>query len=74
MSRKGGERMFYLKHNGKKLLIESDNVYTQCPRCGREFPFDLSDAVTDGQLDLYGLSFYCEECGKVVSRTAPPRS
>ena len=54
--------MFYLKHKGKKLTIESDNVYTQCPRCGKEFPIDLADMGADGQLDLYGTSVYCWRC------------
>ncbi len=58
--------MFYLKHKGKKLAIEADNVYTQCPRCGKEFPIDLADMAADGQLDLYGTSVYCRQCGTIV--------
>lgn len=30
--------MFYLKHNGKKIYIEDDNVFTQCPDVGRNAP------------------------------------
>lgn len=60
--------MFYLKRNGKKLPIEADNVFTQCPRCGKEFPIDLADAVTDGQLDLYGTSIYCKQCSERIRK------
>lgn len=62
--------MYYMKHNGKKLYIESDNVFTQCPRCGKERPVDLADAVMDGTLDLYGTAWYCEECGAKVQKSA----
>lgn len=58
--------MYYLKNGKKKLYIEEDNVYTQCPRCGKERQIDLADAVIDGQLDLYGTSWYCEKCGEKV--------
>ncbi len=54
--------MFYLKHKGKKLYIESDNVYTTCPQCGKEHAVDLNDAIIDGVLDLYGLAICCTEC------------
>lgn len=54
--------MSYLKHKGKKLYIESDNVYTTCPQCGKEHAIDLNDAIIDGVLDLYGLDIFCTEC------------
>lgn len=53
--------MFYLKNGNKKLYI-CDNVFTQCPQCGKEFQIDLEAAVIDGELDLYGLSFFCQKC------------
>lgn len=62
--------MFCLKHNGKKIYIEDDNVFTQCPRCGRERPVNLADAVIGGELDLYGVAFYCEKCGKKLRKSA----
>jgi len=58
--------MYYMKHNGKKLFIEDDNTFTKCPRCGKEMQIDLADAVIDGKLDLYGMSWYCEKCGEKV--------
>ncbi len=58
--------MYYMKHNGQKLFIESDNVFTQCPRCGKERQIDLADMVIDGELDLYGTAVYCEKCGEKV--------
>ena len=54
--------MFYLKHKGKRLLIESDNVYTTCPVCGKEHVVDLQDVLGDGNGDLYGTAVYCKEC------------
>ena len=62
--------MYYLKNGKKKLFIEDDNVFTQCPRCGKEMPVDLDDAVIDGTLDLYGASWYCERCTKKVRKEA----
>lgn len=60
--------MYYLKSGTKKLFIEDDNVFTQCPRCGKEWKIDLADAVIDGALDLYGTAWYCEHCGKKVRK------
>lgn len=56
--------MYYLKHRKRKLFIESDNVFTRCPRCGAEIQIDLADMVIDGQLDLYGTSTYCQRCSE----------
>lgn len=58
--------MYYLKNGKKKLFIEDDNVFTQCPGCGKERQIDLADAVIDGALDLYGTSWYCEKCSEKV--------
>jgi len=58
--------MFYLKNGKEKLFIEEDNVFAQCPRCGKEMQIDLADTVIDGQLDLYGTSWYCEKCSEEV--------
>lgn len=58
--------MYYMKSGKKKLFIEDDNVYTRCPRCGKEMQIDLGDAVIGGALDLYGTSWYCERCSKIV--------
>jgi len=35
--------MFYVKHNGKKILIEDDNPFTMCPRCGKEMQVSLAE-------------------------------
>ena len=65
--------MYYLKNGKKKMFIEDDNVYTQCPRCGAERQIDLADAVIEGELDLYGTSWYCEKCSKkILNTTAKP--
>ena len=60
--------MFYLKYKGKRLLIESDNVYTTCPLCGEEHVVDLQDILGDGSGDLYGTAAYCEKCSAQRSR------
>ena len=54
--------MFYMKHKGKRLLIESDNVYTTCPLCGKEHVVNLQDILGDRNGDLYGTAVYCEKC------------
>ena len=54
--------MFYMKCNGKKLEIREDNVYTTCPRCGKEHKVDLCDILADGNSDLYGTQVYCQKC------------
>lgn len=58
--------MYYLKNGKKKIFIEDDNVFTQCPRCGKEQKIDLADAVIDGTFDLYGTAWYCERCSEKV--------
>ena len=59
---KGLRFMFYLKHEGKKLEINEDNVYTVCPQCGKEYQVDICDIFAGGNADLYGTSVYCEAC------------
>lgn len=59
--------MFYLKHHGKVLEIEHDNVYNLCPKCGKECVVDLAEIVTDGGLDLYGTASYCPECSMEIA-------
>lgn len=61
--------MFYLKHDGKKLPIEEDNVFTQCPRCGKDFSVALEDVLHDGG-DLYGTNVYCPECAVRIDKKA----
>lgn len=56
--------MYYLKHGKRKLFIEEDNVFTKCPRCGREIQINLANTLVDGQLDLYGTSIYCHRCSE----------
>ncbi|WP_297710552.1 hypothetical protein [Dysosmobacter sp.] len=60
--------MFYMKHKGKKLWIQTDNTFTMCPRCGKELQVDLGEAVVDGVLDLYGLSIFCQKCSSQLTR------
>lgn len=62
--------MYYVRdHRGKKIWIEDNNVFTQCPRCGKEIPVDLNDGIVDGQLDLYGTSWYCSGCSEKMRKS-----
>lgn len=56
--------MFYMKHKGQKLPIRVDNVYTICPRCGREHHVDLGDIAnaTNGNFDIEDIHVYCVRC------------
>ena len=54
--------MFYLKHKGKKLEINDENVYTVCPCCGKEHKVDLQDILSCEHSDLCGTAVYCGEC------------
>lgn len=56
--------MFYMKYKGKKLVISEDNVFTVCPRCGREHSVDLQDILMGGEADLYSTSVYCADCSR----------
>lgn len=62
--------MFYLKHKGIRLYIESDNVYNSCPRCGKECHVDLEAVLADGKSDLYGTAVYCRECSEKLVKEA----
>ena len=55
--------MFYLKHKGERLEIRDDNVYTICPRCGKEHQVDLHDILSSEHVALYGTAVYCKKCG-----------
>lgn len=54
--------MFYLKHNGEKIEIDYDNVFTVCPICGKEHRVDLIELAQDLQFDLDGTAVYCPQC------------
>lgn len=54
--------MFYMKHNGKKLEIGADNVYTICPCCEREHTVDIQDILSCEHADLYSTDVYCDQC------------
>ena len=41
--------------------ITDENVFTQCPECGKEFNVDLYDVFSNGG-DLYSTAIYCAEC------------
>lgn len=56
--------MFYVIENGMKLEIGDDNVYSYCPRCGKEQLVDISEILRNGG-DLYGTAIICPKCAKL---------
>lgn len=69
INRKGEFAMFYIKANGMKTSIESDNVFTYCPACGKKHYVDLFEILTGGG-DLYSTAVYCLACSKKKDASA----
>lgn len=44
------------------LSIDSDNVFTHCPDCGREHTIDLVEIAREEAFDFYGSAVCCEDC------------
>ena len=64
--------MFYVRERigdavEVSVEINDENVFTRCPRCGKEVPVDLAELFhCDEDSDLYGTGVFCDECGKVI--------
>lgn len=56
--------MFYLKHKGRKIYIDYDNVFTTCPQCGIEHKIDIQEVLSMDCADLCATSVYCEKCSR----------
>lgn len=59
--------MFYVKSSvGEKAEISNANVFTRCPKCGKEHKVDLVSLIIEHGEDCYGdildSTVYCEEC------------
>ncbi len=62
--------MFYIKTNISdnleiKVDLYDDEIYTQCPKCGKEIQAEtevLKQVLEDG--NLASSSLYCEKCSK----------
>lgn len=56
--------MFYVKIQEEGLTVKAtitdENVFTDCPVCGKQIQADLYDILQDG--DLFSTSIYCKEC------------
>lgn len=76
--------MLYIKtKTGEKHEITSSNIYTRCPKCGKEVQVDqaaLLDAIAQNRAedmaDVSGLSAlgqYCQECSDEHAREAAAR-
>ena len=65
--------MLYVKTNISsdvqiKVDLYDDEIYTQCPKCGKEMQVEtevLKQILEDS--DLASSSLYCEKCSKEVS-------
>jgi len=64
--------MFYVKERISdaaevSVEINEENVFTRCPRCGKEVSVDLAELFHgDEDSDLYGTAVFCDECSKVI--------
>lgn len=63
----GGQIMFYTKltlsENSKVITRLSDkNVYSICPKCGKEIRVNLSDVLKEEDTDLHTTCVYCKSC------------
>lgn len=64
--------MFYIKTKISgdielKIPLCEDEIYTGCPRCGKELQLDsvdLADIIKEQALS--STSVYCEECSKLI--------
>ena len=60
--------MFYVKSSfGYTDVITElhyDNIFTRCPKCGRELNVDLAEVFLDGDADLETTSIVCSACAK----------
>lgn len=61
--------MFYVKEKisdtaETKIEINDENVFCNCPNCGREVQVNLEDVMSDGDVDLCNTVVLCEECSK----------
>ncbi|MGI6508292.1 MAG: hypothetical protein ACOX4A_07935 [Saccharofermentanales bacterium] len=59
--------MFYTKltlsENSKVITRLSDkNVYSICPKCGKEIRVNLSDVLKEEDTDLHTTCVYCKSC------------
>lgn len=63
--------MFYIKTSLTedieiKVNLYDDEIYTQCPNCGKEIevqPSTLKTVIEEDGL-LTGTTIYCDDCGK----------
>lgn len=44
--------------------IDGDNVFTYCPRCGKEVEVFLGDFLSDEEFDFRETELYCDNCSE----------
>ena len=63
--------MFYVKNGKEKIEIHGGNVFTNCPRCGKEHSVDLQGLLEGGCNDLYSTQVYCHACSVERAKEHP---
>lgn len=66
--------MFYIKNkisSGMEIKVDlyEDEIYTQCPECGKEIQLDaeeLADIIAEQ--GLASTSVYCEHCSQKIEK------
>jgi len=71
--------MIYLKTDVRgqetRIPIYTDEIFTICPRCKREFNVDVELlAVIIKDSDLASTSLYCENCSSITNENVYPLS
>lgn len=68
--------MFYVKKKINddtelKINLYDDEIYTTCPKCGKEMKLDTEDVkLVLRDSDFSSGILYCEECSKEINKNA----
>lgn len=65
--------MFYVKSGDKKITLRENNVFTQCPICGKEHAVNIAEIFRGGFANLHGPSILCQECADDHIRVTPEK-
>lgn len=60
--------MFFVKHETEGMLVKveinDENVFTICPKCGKEHKVNLGFVLCESEMDLCGTQVFCEKCSR----------
>lgn len=60
--------MFYAIQGKKKVPINYNTTYAQCPGCSKFHKVDLESILDIEGADLCDTSVYCEQCTRIRAR------